>query len=166
MNWDNTQIIPRLERHEEVVSCWRYEGAYAFYKPAEPFCAVHPDRPIDSGSFAWVDAAGNVLGHISYGLDGRIPTEEGYPYSGDFLDVGLGLRPDLCGRGFGRDFVRLCLRFGQEQYGTDRFRLLVAAFNTRAVKVYQRAGFSIVCEVTNAVFRNKFYIMTGTYTGA
>ena len=38
----------------------------------------------------WVDAGGEVLGHVSYGPDGRIPTAEGYPYPDSHLDIGLG----------------------------------------------------------------------------
>lgn len=71
--------------------------------------------------------------------------------------------PDLCG--LGGAFLSLCLRFAQETYGASRFRLSVAAFNQRAIKVYQKAGFSIECEVTHQVFHNTFYIMTGTPAG-
>ena len=60
-----------------------------------------PGEPAGADAFAWIDAGGTVLGHVSYGPDGRIPTVENYPYSEDCLDMGLGLRPDLCGRGLG-----------------------------------------------------------------
>ena len=166
MDLKETRIIPRLQKHEEVLSRWRYEGAYSFYNPAEPFYAAFPDQPAAEDCFVWVDAGENILGHVSYGPDGRIPTVEPYRYTADHLDIGLGLRPDLCGRGLGGDFVALCLRFAEERYGAVRFRLSVAAFNQRAVRVYQKAGFSIVCEVTNSVSRNKFYIMTGGAAGA
>lgn len=160
------RIVPRLQKHEEAISLWRYEGPYAFYNAPEPYRVLHPDEPAEADAFVWVDAGGAVLGHVSYGPDGRIPTVENYPYSEDCLDMGLGLRPDLCGRGLGVDFISACLRFAEERYGAGRFRLSVAAFNARAVKAYQRAGFSIECEVTNSVFRNTFYIMTGARAGA
>lgn len=126
----------------------------------EPFRAEHPDQPVDENKFVWLSADGEVLGHVSYGPDGQIPTEEGYSYSDSYLDVGLGLRPELCGQGLGTEYVAKCLRFARERYGRSRFRLSVAAFNQRAVKVYQKAGFSIRQEVTNPFFHNKFYIMT------
>src|SRR5204863_514838 len=60
---------------------------------------------------------------------------------GDVLDYGLGLRPDLTGRGLGLDFFRAGLEFGRERFRPALVRLHVAAFNERAVKVYERAGF-------------------------
>jgi len=164
MNLNKMQIVPKRQKHEEVISRWKYEGEYAFYNP-EPVQAECPEQLVDENSFVWLDGGGDVLGHVSYGPDGQIPTVEEYVYTEDALDVGLGLRPDLCGRGLGVEFVELCLRFGREHYGAGRFRLTVAAFNRRAVKVYQRVGFSIECEITHAVFHNKFYIMTGVFPG-
>lgn len=165
MELEKTRIVPRLERHEEILSRWRYEGEYAFYDLQEPFRAEHPDRPVGEDSFVWLGPDGEVLGHVSYGPDGRIPTAEGYEYPGDALDVGLGLRPDLCGRGLGAGFVARCLRFGRERYGAGKFRLSVAAFNKRAVKCYQKVGFSIEREVTHSSLHDRFYIMTGVWAG-
>lgn len=165
LNFRNARFVPRLERHEEAISHWQYDGEYAFYNQTEPFSVAHPERIVEENSFVWLDAAGELLGHVSYGPDGRIPTVEGYDYSEDWLDIGLGLRPDLCGRGLGEAYVFACLRFARERYGAERFRLSVAAFNKRAIRVYERAGFRVECEVTNSVFRNKFYIMTGEFAG-
>lgn len=160
INFADTRIVPRLQRHAAEISRWRYEGEYAFYTPAMPVEAVSPEQRTEEGEFAWIDRNGALLGHVSYGADGRIPTAEGYVYGEDHLDMGLGLRPDLCGRGLGEEFVKLCLAFARETYGAGRFRLSVAAFNARAIKVYKRVGFSLECEVTNSYFGNKFYIMT------
>ena len=58
------------------------------------------------------------------------------------LVVGLGLRPDLTGQGLGTSFVEQGLEFGRTRYAPQRFRLNVAEFNERAVKVYERVGFA------------------------
>ena len=164
--FEGAQIVPRLWRHEAQLSRWRYEGEYSFYNCRETVCPERPEEPVDANSFVWVNREGDVLGHVSYGPDGRIPTVEGYLYSEEALDIGLGLRPDLCGQGMGAAFTALCMDFARERYGAVRFRLSVAAFNERAIKAYKKAGFSVECEVTNQVFRNKFYIMTGPCAGA
>jgi ribosomal-protein-alanine N-acetyltransferase len=54
----------------------------------------------------------------------------------------LGLRPDLTGHGLGEAFVRAAVDFTLTQNGGLPVRLVVATFNHRAIKVYQRAGFA------------------------
>ena len=34
---EGASIVPRLEKHEAVISRWQYAGEYAFYDPPEPF---------------------------------------------------------------------------------------------------------------------------------
>ena len=57
------------------------------------------------------------------------------------VEVGLGLRPDLTGRGWGLAYVRAVLGFARERFAPREFCLAVAAFNARAIRVYERAGF-------------------------
>jgi ribosomal-protein-alanine N-acetyltransferase len=54
------------------------------------------------------------------------------------------MRPDLAGRGLGDGFVLAGLRFAKKAYSLPTFRLTVAAFNLRAVRVYERLGFEAV----------------------
>ena len=61
--------------------------------------------------------------------------------TGRAAEIGLGLRPDLTGRGLGESFVRACLRFASAALGAQRYTLAVAALNRRAITVYERAGF-------------------------
>ena len=57
------------------------------------------------------------------------------------VEVGLGLRPDLTGRGLGLNFVTEIEAFIQNNFNYRIIILSVASFNKRAIKVYQRAGF-------------------------
>jgi ribosomal-protein-alanine N-acetyltransferase len=57
---------------------------------------------------------------------------------------GLGLRPELTGRGLGLEFVRFGLQFAHERFPGRRVILDVAEFNVRARKVYEKAGFDVV----------------------
>jgi ribosomal-protein-alanine N-acetyltransferase len=79
------------------------------------------------------DDAGELVGHFSFK-----PREEGT------LEIGLGLRPDLTGRGLGGSFLAAGLAFAREQFSPEGFVLAVATFNVRAIKVYERAGFARV----------------------
>ena len=57
------------------------------------------------------------------------------------LDIGLGVRPDLTGKGRGSDYLNAVIDFAQRTYGPERLRVTIAAFNTRARRVWEGAGF-------------------------
>jgi ribosomal-protein-alanine N-acetyltransferase len=118
-------IAPASKGAMRERASWRYEPPYDFYdddgKPVK-----NPER-----FFEVRDEAGELVGF--YYFERR----------GDALFYGLGLRPDLTGRGLGADFVRAGLDFAREQYAPKRFVLDVAAFNDRARIVYERAGFRV-----------------------
>ncbi len=105
------------------LATWRYEPPYDFYDgdQEEPH---NPER-----YFSVRDEAGAMIGFYYF------------EPNGDVLDYGLGLRPDLVGRGLGLDFFHAGLEFARERYRPRLIRLHVAAFNERAIKVYERAGF-------------------------
>jgi [ribosomal protein S18]-alanine N-acetyltransferase len=105
---------------------WRYPPPYDFYDgDAEP--VLNPER-----FFQACDGAGELIGFYYF-----------EPTPPD-LDYGLGLRPDLTGRGLGLEFFRAGLAFARERYAPSRVFLHVAAFNERARRVYERSGFRVV----------------------
>ena len=115
-------IEPATEEHFAELAAWRYAPPYDFYDGSrEP--VQNPER------FFVAHENGEMIGFYYFEQ-----TEHG-------LDYGLGLRPDLAGRGLGLEFFRAGLEFGRERYKPERIRLHVAAFNERAIKVYERAGF-------------------------
>ena len=57
------------------------------------------------------------------------------------IRIGLGLRPDLCGLGLGRDVVRLAVQEARKRRPDAEIDLEVEAWNRRAVKVYEKASF-------------------------
>jgi ribosomal protein S18 acetylase RimI-like enzyme len=57
--------------------------------------------------------------------------------------LGLGLRPDLCGRGLGSAFVKLIAQEACNRQPANEIDLEVLIWNTRAIKAYERAGFHI-----------------------
>ncbi len=79
--------------------------------------------------FAARDDDGNLLGFYYF------------EQKGDVLEYGLGLRPDWTGCRLGEEFVRAGLEFGRALYEPRQIVLNVAAFNQRAIKVYERVGF-------------------------
>jgi len=119
-----------------AIAAWRYPGEYSFYDPdADPDDLAELLDPAEWGQryFAADEAAHHQLaGFLEATLTGRE------------AEIGLGLRPGLTGRGAGEPFVRACLQFASTALGAQSYTLTVAAFNRRAITVYQRAGFQEV----------------------
>jgi len=152
------EITLMTKTHAQAISLWRYDGIYSLYDHDESTA----ESFMDGTHFAYITTDEGLTGYFCFGEDARISTVEGYSFDGDYLDVGLGLRPDLCGKKLGSSFFAAGLAFAGELCGTTQFRLAVAVFNERAIKVYKRAGFYVECEVTNSRYMNKFYIMKCT----
>jgi [ribosomal protein S18]-alanine N-acetyltransferase len=135
------QITPE-DAH--AISRWRYDGPYAVYDgdPTSVDALLRPRYLYHSV----YDERGDLAGYFCYGEDAQVRTGRrlGVYERESALDIGLGMRPDLTGRGLGEDFVRAGLRFALETYSPLAFRLTVASFNRRAIRVYQRAGFETV----------------------
>ena len=60
---------------------------------------------------------------------------------GDEIEVGLGLRPDLTGRGLGPGYLEAGLVFARARWAPARFTLDVYPWNERAIRAYEHAGF-------------------------
>ena len=117
------QQAPPSELDE--IAAWRYEPPYDFYDgDQEPI--VNPER-----FFVVRDDHGELVGFLYFESRGNV------------LEYGLGLRPDLTGRGLGLEFVHAGLEFARERFRPERVTLAVAAFNERARVVYERAGFVV-----------------------
>ena len=110
----------------EAMAAWRYPPPYDFYDgDVDP--VLNPER------FLVVREADGALVGFYY-----------FEVRGDEVEYGLGLRPDLAGRGLGLRFVARGLEFAEQEYRPRRVVLHVAEFNERARRVYERAGFSTV----------------------
>jgi [ribosomal protein S18]-alanine N-acetyltransferase len=125
-------IRPMTAADAHAVAVWRYPGEYAFYDAdADPDDLAELLDPAQWGHryFAAHELPRDALaGFLVVTLTGPV------------AEIGLGLRPDLTGRGLGECFVRACLRFAAAR-GARSYTLAVAAFNRRAIAVYERAGF-------------------------
>ena len=116
----------------EAVAAWRYPGEYAFYDftadPDDLALLLDPARRGDTF-------------HAADGEDGRLAGFFQVESGAESVELGLGLRPDLCGHGLGEGFTRLGIDLVRELHGAVRITLAVAAFNARAITVYERCGF-------------------------
>jgi len=137
-------LTPITRADAQAISGWRYDGPYSVYNgnPASVASLLEPRYLYHSVQ----DDQGNLVGYFCFGEDARVSAGKrlGLYDRETALDVGLGMRPDLTGQGLGEKFVASGLRFAQSAYSPPAFRLTVATFNRRAIRVYERAGFDPV----------------------
>ena len=130
------------EADARAILRWRYPEPYDFYDPPDDgrdddYVQAFLDP--DLYFHAVRDRDGILAGFCSFGLDGQVP---GGDYAQDALDIGLGMRPGLTGHGHGKVFFDAILAHARTAFGPDRFRLTVARFNARAMRLYEGFGFT------------------------
>ena len=128
----NYVFAPLTQRQAEQISYeWQYDGPFAFY-----------DMPNDEEDLAEFLNPEERTEHYFAVLDG----EELIGYyvfepNAKVVDVGLGMRPDLTGRGNGAAFLEAGLAFVMDRYAPKQIELAVATFNERAIRLYTKSGF-------------------------
>ena len=119
----NIEIRPSDEALLRELESWRYPPPYDFYDgDADP--VLNPERY-----------------YGAYAEDGALVGFFYYEQRDDVVEIGLGLRPDLTGKGLGLGFLQAGLDFARDRFHARLIVLNVAAFNERAIAVYERAGF-------------------------
>ncbi|PAD78381.1 GNAT family N-acetyltransferase [Paenibacillus campinasensis] len=132
---------PMTEEYAAEISTWKYPEPYSLYS------MEHSDEDIaelmNGDYFYALDMQNALAGFICKGNSARVPggVQAGLYDDADVMDMGLGLRPDVTGRGKGRDFLLEGIAFLKERFEPKRLQLVVALFNKRAIAVYERSGF-------------------------
>jgi ribosomal-protein-alanine N-acetyltransferase len=128
-------FAPMNEAYANAIANWHYDDIYSFYDMA----ADEDDLRIFMDTKNWQSIVRAVLDEN----DELVGWASFYTEEDEFW-LSLGLRPDLTGQGLGEEFVLECAIHAVSQYkfSRPRIKLAVALFNQRAIKVYQRAGFT------------------------
>lgn len=125
--------MTRAASHE-IADNWKYPAPFDFYDATAD--------PEDYDEFVTPDLWPEVFQQVRFsgaliGFFAAQPVCEGAA-----CEISLGLRPDLTGKGAGQSFLNAGLTWLGTHGYPPRTVLSVAAFNTRAIKVYQAAGFT------------------------
>jgi ribosomal-protein-alanine N-acetyltransferase len=126
------EFQPMDEDCAHAVAGWHYGGIYAFYdmeQDAKDLEELLDPRSWDDHYYAVTDGQGDLIGFFCFEQEKEA------------VVIGLGLRPDLTGSGWGQAFLEAGLGFAREKYHPATFMLSVATFNQRAINVYRKAGF-------------------------
>lgn len=129
------QFLPmQREYADEIAFQWKYDGIYAFYDMTadkDDLREFLDEERWGEEHFAVFNERNELAGYCSYTF------EEGIMW------IGFGLKPSLTGKGLGAEFIKSGISYGVSRFGytRDHVMLAVAAFNARAIKVYEKAGF-------------------------
>src|SRR5690242_16032389 len=117
------------------IASWHYPAPYVFYdwdQNPEDLAELLGPQSWQTPNYAVLNEVNELIGFFSFRPD---------PQDEQRVVIGLGLRPDVTGKGVGFAFLMAGLIFGQEQCPEGKCSLRVATFNQRAIRVYERAGF-------------------------
>ncbi|KOP82645.1 GNAT family N-acetyltransferase [Cytobacillus solani] len=131
----------------EILS-WKYEAPYDFYN--NDLCSDNIRELLNQTYYAVVNDNDQLIGFFCIGSAAQVPI--GYEfgaYSDDHIDIGLGMKPELTGNGFGYTFLAYILQYINETYTDKTIRLTVAKFNHRAIHLYEKFGFKRKIEFKN-----------------
>jgi [ribosomal protein S18]-alanine N-acetyltransferase len=133
------RVVEWTEGHGHEVAPWRYEPPYDFYDLAsDPGDAAAMRDPAQADHYRAVRENGH----------GRLDAFWHFDWHGDAVEVGIGLRPELTGRGRGESLLHAQLAYAADRWAPTTFRLFVAAWNERAIRLYGRVGFREVTRET------------------
>ncbi|MFD2614527.1 GNAT family N-acetyltransferase [Paenibacillus gansuensis] len=135
---------PMTEVDGKDISAWRYEPPYDIYNTMawdemkeRQYEFADPD--IRAAQYLSVtDSQGELIGFCQL-----------FPMNG-LTRLGLGLRPDLRGKGWGSIFTRAIVHEALLRNPDHEIDLEVLAWNERAINTYRKTGF----EITDTYERN------------
>lgn len=138
----NYNIRSMDENSAQSIVTWRYEDEYRIYN------MEYSEQLINEllcGDYYAVfnGLTEELIGFYCFGKAAQVPVGNAFRAYDDneYIDIGLGMKPDYCGIGLGLGFILQSLAFAKRELHIDRFRLTVALFNSRAIKLYKKIGF-------------------------
>ncbi len=126
------KAVPITRAYAKEYLSWQYEPPYDFYTIAPKYWEREMGeifQPAPEDSYYAVLRDGKMAGYFE--LHHREET----------VEIGVALRPELTGKGYGRAFLACVLEQAWARYQPQKFALRVAAWNERAQRLYRAAGF-------------------------
>ena len=134
--------VRRMTEMEALkILVWQYAPPYSWYnfeKNESGFKAL-----VEDDYYCVLSETGKLIGFFCYGEVAQVSAglEGGFYRDSSYLDIGLGMNPLLCGKGYGVHFLPIGMEYAKRHFSFSKFRLTVASFNYRAIKTYLRVGF-------------------------
>lgn len=150
-------FAPMTEQDVLFITRWHYEEPYAIYN----LSADSDDNLAEmldprSPHYTIRDEQGQLIGFACFGTSALVwSSATPAIYDEDqTIAIGLGMRPDLTGKGLGAEFVAAILAFVKERFAPEQVRLFVLPFNQRAIRLYEKMGFK---RIGNYIQKSELY---------
>lgn len=121
------------EAEKRLLCTWKYDGEYALY-----------DMPSYEEMQARQFGLANPRMYVETFFDG--PTLVGFCNlfdDGGEVFFGIGVNPQCCGQGCGAEMTEIMYALSQKLFPGKPLYLEVRTWNRRAIRCYQKAGFTI-----------------------
>lgn len=124
---------------------WKYPAPYDLYN--NELNPVNIKEMLEDSYYIVVDENDRLVGYFCIGNAAKVPigTEFG-AYAEGLIDIGIGMKPELTGQGYGFTFFSFILEYVQDNDRIVPLRLTVAQFNQRAIRLYKKFGFVKIME--------------------
>lgn len=143
------------DSEKRAICAWKYPGEYAVYD-------MPPYAVMSLWKMSFMNPAREKNFRAFYDGDilvGFVNIKE----EDERVCIALGVHPDLCGRGYGRQMLKDACEIAKALYPEKSLYLEVRTWNRRAIRCYQKAGFAIEgepYEMETLSGKSMFYRMT------
>ena len=146
---------PMTEDEKYQIAAWQYTGEYALYN-----MPPYEENLKAKSGFASPDFVGFSFydGEALIGFTTLSEEEKE-------VMVGIGVAPAFCSKGYGQELIRMTCDLSGSLYSGKGLYLEVRTWNVRAIRCYEKAGFTIDGEAfaqTTGLGKGVFYRMVKT----
>lgn len=126
---------PLTDDDKRRICDWKYNGPYEIYNL--PSCGkLKAEQKGFYNPHAERDYLGFWDGDLLIGYV-RLREEDNEVF------IGIGVNPQYCGMHYGRNILQMSYIISRERSGSKPLYLIVRAWNQRAIRCYQSAGFQV-----------------------
>lgn len=148
------QFTLMTEEEKKIVSDWKYDGKYSVYN-----IPPYEEQKEKGIIFADTDDAKKFF---SYYENDKLIGYVKITQKTESVIMGIGIRPDLCSKGFGQRMLTVAVQSAIHTYAMKPICLNVRTWNERAINCYKKCGFVIEeeFEQDTASGKENFFKMT------
>jgi len=125
---------------------WKYDGIYSFYNIQNDLDVLDEFlNPFKWNHYAAIYEDEDLVGYFTFN-----------PLNVYEVEIGLGLHPDIMGKGKGLSFVEYAIEIALKWYVPKKMIVNIAEFNQRAIRLYEKLGFEKISQFIKKINGNEY----------